>query len=663
MIPYSQTSRLLKASTERYSYEFDHWSIYYNGQISGSAYDFSSMVISDITLIAQYDESLRTFTVNFYNFEGDSSPIYTVSDAEYGSAVAYDGHTKILYEETTGSPNFVECWMFKQWDKSTGSIKGYYSNGDFADTINVYGVWDYAKVFKGNGHLLLMDALGNNKELKDMTLPELYTVIANNQVDYNNAICTDNGVTKSHNFIQQKDYLDITMGSDFTFSNVDEEILVDIDEEVFLNGSNGYIVTDSNNNPIKLFDADSPSFTLAIDFQYTNSNNSPYIHWGDKTQKAAQTQMRDMVVLRHQAGSKDLVVYSFNASTSTDNYYGNTATKATLSRISDTETDAPLVFGGYAVKNGSVYEVSSENQGSGIIHWCKIWYDDLGDDIATKLASWTHDKCRMEYFSQTTDNDGGLHSTYGSPFILSGTSDTRGNASFIFNNILRYTHTMNSNNSNVNGWTGYDAGSMYNFCQNRVLPGLPQELQLLIKQVKVPATAGNRLTTIANTDSYVYIPSYNEMFGSGSEGRLIPWFPNDARWTPKRLYFYDIIVPSTALTSSGAAKYTTAYSTANEPVLGAGKGLYDADTNPDGVREGDIWQANNTTGYIFVSADTIRKNNMSVRQTAAAATPTSRMGFSPASQSNNMFHITNINTILLSIWQQLACCLDRGILY
>ena len=171
---------------------------------------------------------------------------------------------------------------------------------------------------------------------------------------------------------------------------------------------------------------------------------------------------------------------------------------------------------------------------------------------------------------------------------------------------------MNSNNSNVNGWAGYDAGSMYNFCQNRVLPGLPQELQLLIKQVKVPATAGDKLTTIANTDSYVYIPSYNEMFGSGSEGRLIPWLPNDARWAPKRLYFYDIIVPSTALTSSGAAKYTTAYSTANEPVLGAGKGLYDADTNPDGVREGDIWQANNTTGYIFVSADTIRKNNMSV---------------------------------------------------
>lgn len=147
-------------------------------------------------------------------------------------------------------------------------------------------------------------------------------------------------------------------------------------ERCFLNGSNGYIVTDSNNNPIKLFDADSPSFTLAINFQYTpdgnnyapaagdtllscftnlnngddgfrmyiNSNNSPYIHWGDKTQKAAQTQMCGMVVPRHQAGSKDLVVYSFNASTSTDNYYGNTATKATLSRANDTETDEQMLL-------------------------------------------------------------------------------------------------------------------------------------------------------------------------------------------------------------------------------------------------------------------------------------------------------------------------------
>ena len=44
-----------------------------------------------------------------------------------------------------------------------------------------------------------------------------------------------------------------------------------------------------------------------------------------------------------------------------------------------------LFFGRYAVKNGSVYEVSSENQGSGIIHWCKIWYDDLGDDLQLNL--------------------------------------------------------------------------------------------------------------------------------------------------------------------------------------------------------------------------------------------------------------------------------------
>ena len=698
-ITAEEISTPTKASTEQYDYTFDHWALYYNGQVSGSAYDFSSVVITDITLVAVYTETLRTFTIKFYNFEGDATPIHTIFDVEYGSTVTYDEHTKILYEETTGSPNYVECWMFKQWDKSLGFVKGQYVNGVFVDVINIYGVWEYSKIFKGNGYLLLTDGLGNNKQLKDMSFPEIYSVIANDQVDYNNATYTDNGETKSHNFFQQKDYLDITMGSDFTFSNVKEETLVEVDEEVYLDGTNGYIVTDSDNNPIKLFDENSPSFTMAIDFQYTpdganyapeandtlvscfsdpdNGNEGfrlywtssrPTIQWGDKAQKVAQSQMRDMVVLRHVAGSKDLVVYSFNASASKENCYGNTATKVTLTRTADTETDAPLVFGGYAVKNNGVYEVASSNQGSGIIHWCKVWYDDLGDDIATKLASWTRDHCRMEYFSQTTDNDGSAYSKYASPFILSGTSNTRGNASFIFNNILRYTHVMNTVESNRNGWAGYDANSMYPFCQNRIRYGLPQLLQLLIKQVKVPATAGLQSTTVVNTDSYVYIPSLNEMFGNGGEGRLIPWFPNHVGNASKRLYFRDTIIPSTALTASGIAKFTTAYSADNEPVLQADNKLYhataaqvagmiayDTSKNRDeivvladlpttagdtskyyyvgnatdgydlyrysnstgtyshsGVCEGDIWQNGGNIGYIFLSSDTMKKNNVSV---------------------------------------------------
>jgi len=59
------------------------------------------------------------------------------------------------------------------------------------------------------------------------------------------------------------------MGNDFNFTNVESQVLC---ENRYFDGTS-YIDTG-----IKLFDADSPSFTLAIDFEscmYKESNNTP----------------------------------------------------------------------------------------------------------------------------------------------------------------------------------------------------------------------------------------------------------------------------------------------------------------------------------------------------------------------------------------------------
>jgi len=42
-----------------------------------------------------------------------------------------------------------------------------------------------------------------------------------------------------------------------------------------------------------------------------------------------------------------------------------------------------------------VYD-QSVSRASGVIHWCKIWHDDLGDAICREIAAWPRETVRFE---------------------------------------------------------------------------------------------------------------------------------------------------------------------------------------------------------------------------------------------------------------------------
>ena len=672
-----------KASTAKYDYEFSHWAVYANNTV-GAEFTFGRPLNSDVTVIVVFSSSLRKFTVRWYGYDSNLNPntlLHSVSNVDYGTSVSYDPSASLKYLYKEGAANAsgvktIESRVFDQWDNSTGSVKS---------DIDVYAIYESATLYASqrtiNGESKyvfdITDSLGNNKSLKDMSYAEILAVIKNGQVDYNNATYTDaNNQTRSYNFFEQKDYFDYKMGTDYSFNNVVEDTLVELDHELILTGENAVkptVYTENNQRkvdltgargePICLFDEDK-SFTMAIDFRFTNkagyapseddtlvscldnagngndgfklsfNSSHPKILWGSTYTKAAYSQMRDIVVLRYVADKQTLYIYSFDSSATTDGVYGKCATYSTVVRANDlTNNSAPLILGGVATKNGDIYEVSDSNRAAGVINWCKIWYDDLGDNVAKELASWTRDDCRMQYFSSDYDYEGISYGQYASPYYFAGAahnSSNRGNASFISNSALRYAHVMNPDNINTGGWGGYKEtvsasdltpyDSMYNFSQNRVYLGQPAKLRGLIKQVGIPSTAGNKSTTVNLYNSYMYIPSYYEMFGSGSEGRVISFLAmNGANWSAKRLYFKDIIIPNDALTLNGYAKYRTDFTDANEPVFGSNSnlGVYDAETNQTGVKEGDIWQKDNSTGYVFVSVDTMRKKNLSPSKTVS----------------------------------------------
>lgn len=625
-----------KASSDKYNYSFSHWALFVNDTV-GAEYTFGRVLTSNLTLIAVYTGTLRTFTVNWYtspvnttitsgewNSKTNSANrvlLHTETDIQYGAEVSFDNLQKVKCQDvSSGNLVYMETYNFISWSDSTGSVKG---------DMDVYAIWDYAKIFKNNGNLILEDSSGNRKKLKDMTSAEIASVCANNEAE---------------TFFSDKDYFDFVMGHDYSFANVNEETLVSLGNEVHLNGLTVVIPTDSQGHQIKLFSADSPSFTMAIDYQFTNdandyapanqktlvscfenpdngndgfslryNSNKANILWGDKNQNVTTTFNRDMVVLRHVQGSDELYIYAFNGGNVEVNNYSDDIVTATLTRTTFSNTNAPLVFGGIA-------EYDSENEtyiattnstyiGAGIIYWCKIWYDDLGDTIARKIASWTRDEDRQEYFKVQLDSAGTM---YGSPYILTGSS-TRASASFCSNNLMRYLHRMNEQGVNAGGWGGDTSTteryqkSMHYFMQNKFYPAIPDNIRNLIAQVKVPSTTGSNSTNVSNYDSYVYIPCVREEDGQNgtgyvSEGERIPWNTTNGR----RLKFRDVITLDSSLNTAGNAVHTGA----NEPIFGQSKGFYDATTNPNGVKEFDIWQNGNNQAMIYLSAETLAKKNI-----------------------------------------------------
>ena len=497
-------------------------------------------VLAPRNVTAKYDETTRVYTIRWYQQVG---VMLKSTTAEYGSSVDYEDELPVLTDE---EPSFVYK-LFEGWDKSTGFITG---------DIDVYAKWQRAE----------LPTLG--KDMKDMTPAEIYGVATAGRVE---------------NYFELKDYTDITLGHDFDFSNIESKVVA---TDLYLDGQTG------TKTGVKLFDENERSFTLAIDFQFsgteTNStllscyeengsegfrlryNSYPNIQWGNTNQNVGYGSFRDIVVLRHQKGDEKLYIYSSNGPAQTN--FSNGIVQTVLSRSRVTSTDAELVLGAIPFSDGY------DDYGKGIIHWCKIWYEDLGEENAIQLASWCHEPLRIEFCGEKR-------------YRLAGETSQRCSASFIANNLLAGRgYQMNTANDNEGGW---DKSLMRTFCNKRVYDALPYVWQSMIKKVKINASAGHQSTEILISEDKIYLPSYTEMANAQtapypSEGDYITWFTTNQ----SRIKFRGRIIGEDAKIFTSAA---------------------DPSLVPDnGVKIGDIWvnTSNSSIGYILVSQDELDKYNI-----------------------------------------------------
>lgn len=441
-------------------------------------------IFSDRTIKATYSETTRRYTIKYVSH----GVTLQESTGLYGENVEYTG----VIPTYTLEENAYKYYMFDRWDKSG------FVDGD--KTVNaIFDTFTYAP-----------DALAG-KELSAMRPVEIYAI-------------TKLGVDNSGAEIQAGDAYSFNMGYDIDYDDITSKTVIS-DKTVFA-GKN-YVDTG-----IKLFDTDK-DFVLAIDYKFLNgtpeksviaqcfqsngsngfklwSNGGIKTSWGTSSTSTGSIGNRDMVVLRHKKGDNNIYVYYSNLN-------GNEPEIVKLDRTKSTIIDSTLVFGCSKADDGAY-----ENYAVGNVYWSKIWYEDLGDTVCKKLASWTHENVALEVCSFKK-------------YYLSNEPSKRCTFSLLAKHLLDRKRVFNENGSSAGGWTDSDLNS---FLNTRFYEALPVKIKLLIKQVTVNSSIGNGSKELSAAQCYISIPAAIELSNSYevsgepfvNEGEIISYMTsNDAR--------------------------------------------------------------------------------------------------------------------------------------
>ena len=526
-------------------------------------------IYADTDIYASYDVSLRTYTVNWYFHLGDN-PAYSV-DVGYGQEAVYAG---VWPTDTTSEVLNNVYRLFSGWDKSTGYIRG--------DT-NVYAVWQDAPV---------PDA---GKELAAMSPVEVYAI-------------SKRGISEDWHSVG--DYVDIKQGFDPVYSNVPSELIL---EDRWFDGSSFY---ETN---IKLFGEDSPSFTLAIDYEFLLGNNSgavlascvdtaenigfmlgfmkdtstidnsySRVGWGSQNyQRVGKSGLRNIIVLRYIKGSNGIFVYSFSGATGgTSTLYDWETSRNYIIGEKVAQMEYQLSFGAAAYNEpaGTVYG----NYARGWIHWAKIWYDDLGDDVCKKIVNWPRETVRAVYVG------------HGRQYIT-GSNLYTADAQFVFKSPLPRYKQFSMSGYSLSVWGG---SALDIFTESRVFNSLPVAWRSAIKSVRVNSCASNYSSEMSYADCHMYLQSIvdvysgwqsigNEYFAPEQQAGTLPYYSSAAH----RLMFPGVTVEDRDQSQPGRRLFTSST---------------DPTRTGEQMADGDIWingTSTSSTPYIFVSQDTIDKHS------------------------------------------------------
>lgn len=529
---------------EKYTYTWSGWD------------NISGKVTGPRRVVATYDTEVRTYTVRWYAQPGRL--LKTVENVEYGAELTYSDDPYDFPTMTTLENNGI-YYVFTGWDKSTGHING---------NTDVYAKWDTASLPPAKGSDGYVD-------LKDMTIAQIYAV-ARERV--------------ANNYWENRDYIDIVAGADFDFDTSGEPQPGNVRSEVLMN-EEFFDGTRAVDTGIRLFGEDAPTFTLAIDYEFISNevdstlvscisgnaiegfrlryNQNPNIQWGDRNNVVGSGYQRGIIVIRHEKGSQLMQIMTNGT---TGGSYNKEITNLVMYRTTFTPSDVHLAFGGVPFA-GNTWDYYAK----GWIHWCKIWYDDLGNTVCERIANWPHETWRMEFCGAER-------------YRLTGGTAQKCAASFVANSLSYLSYAFG------NRELGWGNSPIRNFLNDRCFAALPTEWQVIIRAVMIPAIVGEtNSSTIEYSEDKIYIPSYSEYYSTStaaylSEGSLYGRFNSVAN----RVTAPAIIIPS----NRTFYDYNSNANYANDPTVVTSTGT---------VKDGDVWRPRNYSLYYYLSAETVAK--------------------------------------------------------
>ena len=571
----------------------------------------NTRVIGDgVVVTATYTGTLRKFTYVFYDdVEPYGQECYRVENVSALSEVIFkggDGYDlpHLNSERLNNEEDTLVYRVFKGWDKSTGSARPDPDNPT-SDIVRVHALWETARLPQAG-----------EKSLHEMNLAEIYSVAKQWYRDHSTEACNE--------YWETGDYFDFKLGHDFNFSNVDSTLVIGGDgalygdgNPMFFDGTNGF------RTDIALFSPDTPSWTMAIDYEfYSNttdhtlvscfdtdgnrgfrlrySGNYSNIQWGDKNVNIAYERNRHIVVLRHRAGTddvsmKNLYVHSDWAATndgstvSNNDCYSNDVYFTGLARTTEPWTDFTLSFGGTPVG-----DTNMTNRGQGTVYWCKIWWDDLGRTVSNQIAVWPREDFRLAY------NDIPAERRYeladGSGYQCAGM--------FAAECALAQKHRENLTSTNAGGYAASDKRKFLhgytdqygNWIRGHFFRALPFELQFMIPAVRIASSAGSQSSEVTLSDNLVYDLSYQEVVTSTlgepyrSEGFSYPIFSDNG----SRARFPGIIRALRAPINAASAPTMTPE-------------IYESPQAGGEIQFGQVWW--NADGcYVFVPQDYVQQH-------------------------------------------------------
>jgi hypothetical protein len=248
---------------------------------------------------------------------------------------------------------------------------------------------------------------------------------------------------------------------------------------------------------------------------YSTASNSvgANLTWGNTSDVVVEANKREIIVIRHKKGDNDLTIYKSNLD-------GDNVLSKELTRTKSTICNGTLVFGASNPEEGYY-----ENHAIGNIHWAKLWYADLGDDVCKNLAMWTHESITLEACGFRK-------------YFLSDNPSKRCSFSLLASHLLSRTKMWNKSNTNDGGWAESELNKSLN---TRLYNAMPTQIKSLLKQMIVYSGDGigdsePYYTEVTSSNCYITIPALIEVDPTrtiepyNSEGTTISYLnTNDSR--------------------------------------------------------------------------------------------------------------------------------------